>query len=63
MYRYRKFTLGDGSVMMVRTEGRGAQNRGGKKQLLQAYAINEWCAAGESLACEAGELCRRGEGV
>ena len=43
MYRYRKFTLGDGSVMMVRTEVHGAQNRGGKKQLLQAYAINEWC--------------------
>lgn len=52
MYRYRKFGLSDGSVMLVRTEVHGEQIRDEKKQtedgeekglLLQMYAINEWC--------------------
>jgi len=53
MYRYRKFGLSDGLVMLVRTEVHGEQIRDEKKQtekekeekglLLQMYAINEWC--------------------
>ena len=43
MYRYRKFTLEDGTTMMVRTEVHGKQVRNGKTNLLHLYAINEWC--------------------
>ena len=43
MYRYRKFTLDDDMTMMVRTEIHGKQERNGKTNLLQLYAINEWC--------------------
>lgn len=51
MYRYRKFGLSDGSMMLVRTEVHGEQVRDEKRAeneeekglLLQMYAINEWC--------------------
>ena len=43
MYRYRKFTLSDGQVQLVRTEVHGVQTNREKPQLLNAYAVNEWC--------------------
>ncbi|CBK23546.2 uncharacterized protein [Blastocystis hominis] len=43
MYRYRKFTLSDGQVLLVRTEVHGVQTNREKPQLLNAYAVNEWC--------------------
>lgn len=44
MYRYRKFTLSDGQVLLVRTEVHGVQKNREKPQLLNAYAVNEWCS-------------------
>ena len=43
MYRYRKFQLSDTQSVLVRTEVHGAQQRGGKAELFNAYAVNEWC--------------------
>lgn len=44
MYRYRKFTLSDGQVLLVRTEVHGVQTVREKPMLLNAYAVNEWCS-------------------
>lgn len=41
-YRYRKFDLGGGNILVARTELHGAVERKGRKQHMSIYALNEW---------------------
>ena len=65
MYRYRKFQLNDTQSVLVRTEVHGLQQRGGKAELFDAFAVNEWCARTQpanrwrsKMETSVGNVCR-----